>query len=213
VSPALCYRANGAALNPAFSFFTLSGISLILWTHPDGRVLLTVSEMGKVMEIEGFVLVFCSMLTMIISSTIRKEDTPDGEMMSPGHLVLAAFVAVVMGGGFAALIGGFKLTLIYWVSLILHVQGTLKLSFKEMQVEGAVNFLAAVAFCGLGVLAVKYPILPSFGSYPSTFNSWNFRVQGHQMLAWAFAHFAFLGLLHLCKRRMFAHVLQADDPK
>ena len=190
----------------------LSGISLILWAYPDRRVLLTVSDMGKVMEIEGFVLVFSSMLSMIVSSTIRKKDTPDGELMSPGHLVLAAFVAVVLGGGFAALIGGFKLALIFLLSLALHVQGTLKLSFKEMQVEGAVNFLAAAAFCGLGVLAVKFPILPSFGSYASTFSSWNFRIEGHQMLAWAFAYFAVLGLLHLCKRRIFARSLQEEDP-
>ena len=157
-------------------------------------------------------LFFCAMLSAHISNVINRAGGP-GAVTSRVGLVGAILAAFAIGGAAALFAGGPELALIYSLALILHVRGMLRLSYREMQVEGIVNLYALFAFVGLGLLAYNVP-LPAFGdSYPVIFPDFKIRLQGHRMLAWAFAHFAFLGLLHLCKRRVFAHVLRADDPR
>ena len=196
----------------AFPFFLLSGISLVLWVWPGGRVLLTASEIGGVMTIQVFVLFFCMVLAMHISNVIIRADGP-GETLSRVGLAGAILAAFALGGGAALLVGGLELALIYGLTLVLHVHGMLRLSYRAMQVEGVVNFYALLAFVGLGLLAYGAP-LPAFGdSYPVIFPDLKIRLQGHRMLAWACAHFAVLGCLHLSKRRTYAHLLQEDDPE
>jgi hypothetical protein len=199
-------------MKTALPFLLLSGVSLILWVWPGGRALFTAAEIGSAMTIEIFVLFFCAVLSAHISNVINQAGGP-GATMSRVGLVAAVLAAFAIGGAAALLASGLELALIYGLALILHVHGMLRLSYREMQVEGIVNLYALIAFVCLGLLAYKAPI-PAFGdSYPVILPDFKIRLEGHRMLAWACAHFAVLGCLHLGKRRMFAHVLQADDPK
>lgn len=196
-------------MNAALPFFVLSAVALILWVEPGGRALMTVEEMGKVMEIEGFALFGAALLTVGVSSlksASRKNASSETLWMLP-----FALVATLLLGGFPALIGGSKYFFIYILLQLTHLIAVFRTTYDDLKIEYGVNMVTLFSFAILGLLAVKAPFLPAFDNkYPAVFSAWNFRIGGHQMLAWAFVHFALLGFVHLKKRTMFARMLQQD---
>lgn len=200
-------------MRAALPFFLLSGISLILYLNPRGRLVLTVPEIRALMQVEGFALFFCMFLSVAIMGWVKRAETREhaelskGEMTPLQGLVFLFFTAFVMGGAVMLAVGGFDLAKVYWLVLILHVLGTTRLAYQEMRLEAAANGWGMFVFIGLGFLAIKFPVLPRFGEYPAFDRFWGFRLEGHQMLGWACAYFAIFGILHLNKRRIFAFAL------
>jgi hypothetical protein len=182
----------------------MSGIALILWFNPKVRVLLTIEDMDAVMQIEFFILLASFLVTVAASGLSGKGGLVAKER--PGSAILPIIGALVFGGGMTAGIGGGKLFLVYCVSLILHLLGTLRMTGKDFVHAYYINMLAMFTFMGLGFLALHIP-LPTFGHTYSGFDPWNFKVRGHELAFWASAHFALLGYLHQHKERLFAHVL------
>jgi hypothetical protein len=189
----------------AGSFFALSAIAFALWIAPGGRKLLAVQDFDAMMQIEGFVLAFGVFLAVgagAAGARARERGAADPAWVLPMTVVLA----LGLGGSVAAIQGGPGLFLIYCLSLTLHVAHCFRLSNLELQKEVGVNMLAFFTFAGLGFLATKLP-LPDFGNhYPPVFGGWSIHLKGHELLAWACAHYALLGTLQLKKDRMFAHL-------
>ena len=198
-------------MKSALPFLLLSGIALALWFKPGGRLLLTVQEMRAVMEVEGVALFACVFLSVAINAVLRKSDAPVGEReLTPvqGFLFLFFFAFVILGSAVGA-VGGLGLVVAYWMVLVLHVIGTIRLTERELRLQAAANGWGMFAFIGLGFLAIKAHIFPMFGnnSYPSFDGFWGFTVEGQQIPGWACAHFAALGYLHSSKERIFGRLV------
>jgi hypothetical protein len=196
----------------AVSFFLLSGISLILLLRPGGRFVLAADEIRVVMEVEGIALFFSLFLSMGIigmfkSKAAKSRELSKGEMAPLPALLLFFFMGFVVGGGMVAAVGGLKSAVAYWIVLLLHVHGSIRLSEREMRLDGGVNGWGLFAFVGLGILATWARIFPSFGKYPSFDKFWGFDLEGNQMLGWACCHFALIGYLCLNKERIFGHLV------
>jgi hypothetical protein len=196
-------------MSAALPFFVLSVIALALWIAPGGRVLLTVEDMGAVMQIEGIVLFGCVLVTLAVS-VVKQRDLVVEAGDSPWPMLLMFVLATLMLGGFAYLVAGRQGLVAYALLQIVHLAGAFRLSGGELKIEYGLNFIGLFAFAALGFVAIKAPFLPDFGNrYPPVFTGgWEFHPKGHQMLAWACAHFALLGFLHLRKRRIWARFLE-----
>ena len=157
------------------------------------------------MEIEGFILFFCFMYCGFLGGSpgqsVKSDPRPAWAM--PALLI----VGFGFGGILAEKFGGTGLVVIFALSLLMHMINMFRLQRHELQREAGASFLAILGFIAVGFLAWLLP-LPRFGNaYPPVFEDhWAFRIGGHQMLAWACAHFALLGFLQLRKHRIFAHL-------